>query len=107
MRRNVLSTTSVVSNIFECYNECVLEDERFGGGSVMMWAWISHDGRTTLMRVNGAFNAQIYQDEILQRHVVPLIIVSGGIWQHDNTRPHTARVCRDFLQQNNVQTYPQ
>ena len=32
---------------------------RFGGGSVMVWTTIHHDGRTALVRVNGALNAQI------------------------------------------------
>ena len=43
------------------------------GGSVMVWAGIHHDGRTALVRVNGALSDQIYQDEILQHRDVPLI----------------------------------
>ena len=68
----------------------------------MVWPGIYHDDHTALVRVNGMLNAQIYRDEILQHHVVPLINVTGGIFQHDITRPHTAQVCHDFLQQNNV-----
>ena len=96
------------SRIYRFYNEhnnanCALEYDRFGGGSVMMCAGIHHNGRTALVRVNGAFNAQIYQNEILQHHVVSLPNnVTGGTVQHDNARLHNARVCRDFLQQNNV-----
>ena len=65
--------------------------------SVMVWAEIHHDGRIGLVRVNGSLNVQIYRDEILQHHVVPLINVTDGIFQHDNARPQTARVCRYFL----------
>ena len=36
-----------------------------------------------LARVNRA----LYLDTILQHHVVPLINVTGGIFQHDNARP--------------------
>ena len=72
----------------------------------MVWAGIRHDGRTTLVRVNGTLKAQIYRDEILQHYVVPLINVTGGIVQHDNVGPYTARVSRDFLQQNNVYVLP-
>ena len=56
--------------------------------------------------VNEAFNALIYRDEILQHHNVPPINVTGGIFQHDKARPHIARFCRDFLQQNNVHVLP-
>ena len=41
-----------------------------------------------LVRVNGALNDQIYQDEILQHHVVPLINVTGGIFQHFIQKKH-------------------
>ena len=49
---------------------CVLENDRFGGDSVMVWAGIHHHGHTVLVRVNGAFTAQIYWDEILQHHML-------------------------------------
>ena len=64
---------------------------RFGSGSVMVWEENHHDGHAVLVRVN----AQIFGDEILQHHVVPLIKVISSIFQH-NAKPHTARVCRDF-----------
>ena len=46
------------------YNEryaanCVLEHDHFSRGSVMVWAGIHYDGRTVLVRVNGALNAKI------------------------------------------------
>ena len=36
-------------------------------------------------------------------HVLPLVNAHNLTFQHDNARPHVARVCRDFLNQNNVQ----
>ena len=33
----------------------------------MMWAEIRHDGRTALVRVNGALNAQILPDSAASR----------------------------------------
>ena len=36
-------------------------------------------------------------DEIPQYHVVPLINVTGRIFQHDNARPHSAIVCQYFF----------
>ena len=55
------------SRIYRRHNEryaasCVLEDDRFDSGSVMVGAAIHHDGRTALVRVNGALNAQIYRE---------------------------------------------
>ena len=81
-----------------------------------MWAGIHHNGRTALVRVSGVLNAQVYRDEVLRHHVVPLITVTGDIFQHGNVRPHTARVGLECLQHNNVmssndqqdrQIYPQ
>ena len=42
----------------------------------MVWAGIHHDGRTALVRFNGAPNEQIYRDEILLHHVGQLINVA-------------------------------
>ena len=86
------------SKIYQRHNEryaanCFLEHDNFGGGSVMVWAGIHHDGCT----VFGALNAQIYRNEILQHHIVPVINAIGIMLQYDNARLHTARVCRDFL----------
>ena len=50
-----------------------MEDDSFGDGSVVVRTGIHHDGRTALVMVNGALTVQIYQDKILQHHVVPLI----------------------------------
>ena len=45
--------------IYRRHNEryaanCVLEHNCFGGGSVIVWVGIHYDGRTALMRANGA-----------------------------------------------------
>ena len=42
----------------------------------MMWARIHHDGRIAL-------------DELFQHNIVPLINVTGGIFQHYNARSHS------------------
>jgi hypothetical protein len=39
---------------------CVHECDRFGGRSVMVWAGITHCGRTDLKIVNGNLNAVRY-----------------------------------------------
>lgn len=82
---------------------CVQEVDRFGGGSVMVWAGISYSGRTDLIQVQGNLTARRYLDEIIRPHVLPFMNRQNVIFQHDNARPHTARITRDFLAQNNVQ----
>lgn len=86
--------------------QCVREVDRHGGGGVMMWGGISMNGRTQLVHVQGNLNAVRYRDEILNRHVVPTIDAGRDIFQHDNARPHTARITTDFLANNNITVLP-
>jgi hypothetical protein len=54
-------------------NNCGVEVDRFGGGSVMMWGAITYNRRTPLILVPGILTAQRYRDEILQPHLLPVI----------------------------------
>jgi transposase len=80
------------------------ESDRFGGGSVMVWAGICHDCRTQLKIVQGVLNAVKYRDDILD----PIVLLFLQQWnfnhvfQHNNERCHVARVCQDFLGQNHI-----
>lgn len=87
-------------------DECVERRDAFGGGSLMAWAGISYHHRTNLVFINGNLNAQRYRDEILVRHVRPFIRRHGGRYQHDNARPHVARICRDYLARANIAVIP-
>ena len=84
----------------------VQEVDRFGGGSVMMWAAISHTGKTALVHIPGNLTAQRYCDEILQPHVLPLIQQNGARFQHDNARPYTARITTALLTNSSVAVLP-
>ena len=86
------------------YDVCVREVDRFGGGgSVMVWGGISHGVKTPLVVIQGNLTAVRYRDQVLMPHVLPLVNAHNLTFQHDNSRPHVARVCRDFRNQNNVQ----
>lgn len=87
-------------------NNCVIEVDRFGGGSVMMWGAISYNQRTPLVLVSGNLTAQKYRDEILQPHLLPVISTQREVFQHDNARPHTARATVDFLADHNITVLP-
>ena len=69
----------------------------------MVWAVISYSGRTDLIRFQGNWSARRYLDENIRPHVLPFMNRQNVIFQHDNARPHTARITRDFFAQNNVQ----
>ena len=83
---------------------CVLERNRFGGGSVMVWGAINHRFKSQLVIVNGNLNAQRYIDQILRPVVIPLIQQRGRHmhFQQDNATPHSARLTQNFLQNNGV-----
>ena len=73
-----------------------------GGGGVMVWAGISYRQRPQFNFIGGNLNAQRYREEILRPIVVPIIYRHHLMFQHDNARPHVARVCTQFLEAENV-----
>ena len=74
----------------------------------MVWGGICGDLTTRLVTVRGNLNARRYRDEILQPVVVPFIQQHQGrfVYQHDNARPHTARLTQDFLNRSNIVVLP-
>jgi hypothetical protein len=46
-------------------DQCVYESDQFGGGSVIVWDGICHDGRTQLKIVQATLNAVKYRDDLL------------------------------------------
>ena len=58
--------------------------------------------KVTIIVVPGNLTAVRYRDEILRPVAVPLVQQHQMTFQHDNARPHVARVCQDFLANNNI-----
>ncbi len=75
----------------------VMDRVAHGGGGVMVWAGVCYGQRTRVHFLDGILNAQRYRDEILRPIVVPFIHDHHLMLQHDNTRPHVARICTQFL----------
>ena len=51
--------------------------------------------------------AQYYIGQVLQQIVLPFIAVhQGTVLQHNNARPHAARLTQNFLATNDVKTLP-
>lgn len=76
------------------------ETVSYGGGSVMVWGGITLTARTALVIIDGgSLTAHRYITEILEPHVMPFAPFIGPdfVFMHDNARPHTARVVRDYL----------
>ena len=89
-------------------DNCVVERDRFGGGSVMVWGAINYNFRSRLLIIHGNLTARRYVDEILRPELVPQLRRQRRpmIFQHDNARPHTARLTQDFLRQEGINVLP-
>ena len=97
----------VYRRVGEQYQDnCVVERRLFGGGSRLVWGGITGNARTPLVIINGNLTGARYRDEILPAHVVPFVRQHAVTLQHDNARPHVARVVTDFLTQQNVNVLP-
>ena len=72
----------------------------------MVWEGISIKGRIELYCLeNGALTAVRYRDEILQPIVRPYAgaVGHGFLLMHDNARPHVTRVCRQYLEDKEIE----
>ncbi|WAR30890.1 TCB2-like protein, partial [Mya arenaria] len=87
---------------------CIVEKNRFGGESVMVWGGIMGNRKTDLVFVQGNIDAQRYVADVLNAYALPFIRQHGPgeTLMHDNARPHVARATTQFLQQNNVNVMP-
>jgi hypothetical protein len=72
----------------------------------MVWAEISNNRRTNLVRVQGKLTGQRYKDDILQQHILNVIDLQRETFQQDNVQLQTARETMDFLTQNNINVLP-
>ncbi len=73
-----------------------------GGGGVIVWAGVCYGQRTQVHFIDGILNAQRYRDEILRLIVVSFIHDHHLMLQHDNARPHVARICTQVLEAENI-----
>ena len=88
-------------------DNCLIERDRFRDGSVMVWDGIMGRRKTNLIVEPGNLNAQGYINQIMQPEAVPFLQRHGpAILMHDNARPYVARICRQFLNTNNVNVLP-
>lgn len=86
--------------------ECIQEQEPYGGGSLMVWAGISAEGKTDLIILRGGVTAQVYIDQVLRPVVVPYAaaVGDGFFLMQDNATPHTAAITTEFLETEGIET---
>ena len=74
----------------------------------MVWGAISTTGKSQLVIIQGNLTANRYIDICLRPHLLPFVNQHNQNmqFQHDNARPHTAIVTRDFLTNNHINTLP-
>ena len=81
---------------------CVAEHDWFGGGSVMIWAGISAQGKTDLLVIdNSTLTALRYVNDILDVYVRPYAGAIGEnfILMDDNAPAHRACITDQYLEQ--------
>ena len=62
--------------------------------------------KINLIFVQGNLSDQGYINQILQPEAVPFPLHGPAMLMHDNKRHHVARICRQFLNRNNVNVLP-
>ncbi len=70
--------------------------DRVAHGGVMVWTGVCYGQRTQVHFIDGILNAQRYRDEILRPIVCAIHPRHHLMLQHDNARPHVARICTQF-----------
>ncbi len=93
-------TGKMADSVFANVN--VVDRVAHGGGGVIVWAGVYYRQQTQVYFIDGILNAQRYCDDILRPIVVPFIHDHHLILQHDNARPHVARICTQFLEAENI-----
>lgn len=82
---------------------CVVEVDQFGGGSLMLWAGVSMHTKTPVVTIQGNLNAQKYQTDVLLPHLIPHIRANRGMGlMQDNAPCHAARTTQNLLATNNI-----
>ena len=75
---------------------CIINRDRFGGGSTLVWGGIMGGNKTGLIVINGNINVQTCINDILAAEALPFIQFRGPnvTFMHDNARPHSAAITR-------------
>ncbi|GBN73285.1 Transposable element Tc1 transposase [Araneus ventricosus] len=74
---------------------------------VMVWGAISYDSKSTLVVIPRTLTANLYVSLVIQSVVLPFLnSIQAGVFQQDNSRPHTAVVTQHALQSVDMLPWP-
>ncbi|UYV61744.1 hypothetical protein LAZ67_1006263 [Cordylochernes scorpioides] len=87
--------------------EAIVERPTVRQRGIMVWGAIAYDSRSPLLRIQGTMTAQRYVDDVLRPVTLPYLQgVPNALYQQDNTRPHTARISQQALQDIQMLPWP-
>ncbi|GFY02913.1 transposable element Tcb1 transposase [Trichonephila clavipes] len=91
-------------------NSCVMHRHTGRAPGIMVWGGIGYHSRTSSVRIAGTLNSQRYISEVLEPVVLPSL-PSGletqpYLFQHDNARPHVARIVQRFFVNHQIELLP-
>ena len=79
-------------------DNCIREQDRHRGGSVMVWGCIDMEEKSDLVIFDENVTAAVYLDQVINPEIVPLFQRRNNlIFMQDNARPHTARITTQHL----------
>jgi transposase len=82
----------------------------YGGGSVIVWGFISHDCKLDLVTIQGNLTGDQYIIDVLQPVVVPHFdnhpLATRPVYMDDNARPHRSGAVTAYLQSEAVTSVP-
>ncbi|KAG2465704.1 TCB1 transposase, partial [Polypterus senegalus] len=87
------------------YQANTISTVKHGGGSIILWGCFSVAGTGRLVRIKGTMTAAMYRDildENLLQSALDLRLGRRFIFQQDNNPKHTAKISKEWLQDNSV-----
>lgn len=89
-------------------NEAMSRQKRIcGGGKIMVWLMTLPNGLVAYRTFRGTFDSTKYIDLLINRMLPIINLNMDQFWlQYDNSKVHTAKIVKRFLEINNVKSVP-
>ncbi|UYV70154.1 hypothetical protein LAZ67_7002012, partial [Cordylochernes scorpioides] len=88
-------------------NSCVMHRHTGPTPGIIVWGGIGYHSRTPLVCIAGILNSQRYNSEVLEPVVFPYLQgLPTAIFQHNDVRPHVARIVHRFFVNRQIEFIP-